>query len=177
MKDLLLLQARYNKLSDKNMFDVFFSLEKEGKKELLYKDCGLFYTSIINTDVHNLYGSTRLFLGQIANFADKKPSNLSALLAHLRPDFSLLDSLTQDLGALFELHEQVNDTMIDIIANMSDFSKNETLNIAPNFSFTKPRFQLILTLLNHTTHHRGQIAGALDIMQVPNDFASTMFGI
>ena len=140
------------------MFDVFFALEKDGKRELLYKDCGL-------------------FLGQLAKLADKAPSGLEAILSQLQPDFTLLDSVTQDLGALYALHERVNAAIIESIDHMDNFSKLETLSLGENLSFTKPRFQLILALLTHTAHHRGQIAGALDMLQIPNDFASTMLGM
>ena len=51
MKESLLLQAHYNALGDKTMFDMFFALEKDGKRELLYKDCGLFYSSI-SSEIH-----------------------------------------------------------------------------------------------------------------------------
>lgn len=177
MNDLLLLQAHYNQLSDKAMFDVFFEMEKQGKRELLYKDCGLFYKSIIGTDVHALCGSIGLFLAQLAGCASKQPENLQSLLAQLTPDFSLPESTTSDLSALYSLHEQVNAAIIEIIEHMSEPSKLETLSLGENLSFTKPRFQLMLALLSHATHHRGQIAGALDILQIPNDFASSMLGL
>lgn len=159
------------------MFDVFFALEKDGKRELLYKDCGLFYSSIIGTDTHALCGSIGLFLGQLAKLADKAPSGLESILSQLQPDFTLLDSVTQDLGALYALHERVNAAIIESIDRMDNFSKLETLSLGDNLSFTKPRFQPILALLTHTAHHRGQIAGALDMLQIPNDFASTMLGM
>ena len=79
------------------MFDVFFALEKDGKRELLYKDCGLFYSSIIGTDTQALCGSIGLFLGQLAKLADKAPSGLESIMiaTHQMPSVSAFEGLSQ----------------------------------------------------------------------------------
>ena len=60
------------------MFDVFFALEKDGKRELLYKDCGL-------------------FLGQLAKLADKAPSGLESIMiaTHQMPSVAAFEGLSQ----------------------------------------------------------------------------------
>lgn len=130
MKDVLILQARYNQMADRAMFAVFNDMVKNGKKDLLYKDCGLFYKSIIGTAAHSLCGSIGLFLGQ-------KPNKLESLLQHLQQDFTLKDSLLQDLNALQTLQDDTDTAMIDLITNMSDFNKVETLHLGQNLSFSK----------------------------------------
>ena len=79
------------------MFDVFFALEKDGKRELLYKDCNLFYSSIIGTDTHALCGSIGLFLGQLAKLADKAPSGLESIMidTHQMPSVAAFEGLSQ----------------------------------------------------------------------------------
>lgn len=176
MKSTLLLQAQYNKVANKAMFEKFRDLETQGKKEILYRDCGLYYRSIIKTAEHNICVSIGLFLDKLSEYAQTKPSNLDKLISNLEPNFSIRESIVNDLWQFSTLQEEVDSAIIEIINNMDDFDKVEKLVLGENLSFNKTRTHFILALLNHSTHHRGQIAGALDIAGIENDF-NGMLGI
>lgn len=95
----------------------------------------------------------------------KKLSNLNELLESLKN----LEEIQKDINLLASLCEKTDDAIINIIQNTTDFNKVENLEF-PGISFSKSRGFLMLAILNHSTHHRGQIAGALDILNTENDF-------
>lgn len=174
MKTTLLLQAQYNQAANRDMFNVFDDLIKQGKQELLYKDCGLYYKSIIGTTEHIICGNIGLFIGQLGKELGIAHAQVDDLLALLEPTFTLKAALSQDIKQLSALNERVDALILESITNTNDFSHSCTLRLGKDFQVTKTRAHLILSLLNHATHHRGNIAGALDIMGIDNDFAGML---
>lgn len=175
-KGALLLEARYNKYANAAMCTLFLELESRGKREILYKDNGLYYKSIMGTAAHGLCGSLGLFVGQIASFAGVA-HKYENLLAHLTPDFSLQKEVLDDLVAFTKLQEEVDNAMIEIVSEIHDFACIKALKVGEGVEFKRSLAHLILGLFNHSVHHRGQIAGALDILGIDNDFAGAMLGM
>lgn len=161
MKEALILQAQYNKFANASMFETL----KKVKDDSIYKDCGLYYDSIMKTAGHYIGGQIAIFICLFNSYADKKPSNLDEILESLKD----IETIQEDVDSLAKLCQKADDAIIDIIQNTSDFNKIENLEF-PGVTFTKPRAFLMLAILNHSTHHRGQIAGALDILKIENDF-------
>lgn len=170
MKETLLLQARYNQFADRVMFDIL----KKVSQDDLQKDCGLYYKSICRTIEHSLCANIGLFLGKIAPLLGVKTPEIEKLTTYLQPDFTLKDDIVNDILELEKLQERVDTAIINVIKSTDDFKSIETLQLSKDFSVSKSRMHLILALLNHATHHRGQIAGALDILGVDNDFAGML---
>lgn len=165
MKEALLLQAQYNQFANANMIAIF----KKASKELLYKDCGLYYGSIMQTAEHILCSDIGIMLGRFSAFSSKALEEVEVILQTLNPDYRLQSAIYEDIEAFGRLRSQVDSKIITFIESIEDFKSVDTLTF-PGVEFKKPRGFFILALLNHATHHRGQIAGALDILNIENDF-------
>lgn len=68
MRETLILQARYNKFANTNMFSTL----KKVKSRLLYDDCGLHYGSIAQTAGHVVGGEIGIFIKIFSSYSDKK---------------------------------------------------------------------------------------------------------
>lgn len=169
MKQTLLLQAQYNKFANANMFAVL----QKAPKDSLYKDCGLYYGSIMQTAEHALCGAIGIILGRFSAFSAKKLEGLNELLGYLTPEMRLKSEIYNDLSAFATLQEKVDSKTIELIESIDDFERVETLAF-PGVEFKKPRGFLILAFLNHSVHHRGQIAAALDTLKIENDFGGML---
>lgn len=182
MKETLLLQAQYNQLANSNMLATF----KKCPKEALYKDCGLYFGSVMQTAEHILCEDIELVLGRFSAFASKPLEGVGEILQTLNLEEGKLQSVIyegmhrlksafyEDMGAFETLRAKVDNKIIELIESIEDFKSIETFTF-PGVEFKKSRGFFILALLNHATHHRGQIAGALDMLKIENDF-NGMFG-
>ena len=133
----------------------------------LQKDVGVYYTSVLGTFCHILEGDIAILLGIINAYAPNPldVKNLQDALAS-----GLQDKSFESLSAL---RKEADRAIIELVDAIADFSEVKTLSF-PGVSFEKPIAQYFLALLNHSIHHRGQIAAILDIMGVPNDFAGML---
>ncbi|RAX54259.1 hypothetical protein CCY99_04405 [Helicobacter sp. 16-1353] len=159
MKEILLLQAKYNKFANENMFSTL----KQVERGLLEKNCGLYYGSIMHTAGHLVAGEIGIFIKEFSMYCDKKPSN------QLLESLTKLEEIQKNVDSIASLCQKADSEIIDIIQNTNDFNKVEILSF-PGISFSKSRGFLMLAILNHSTHHRGQIAAALDSFNIENDF-------
>ena len=165
MREMLQLQARYNQFANNNMLAVLENLSPSD----LQKDMGVYYTSVLGTFTHILEGDIAILLGIINSYA---PNPLD--VKHLQ---DALASGLQDKSfeSLIVLRKEADRAIIELIDRVADFAEVKILSF-PGVSFEKPIAQYFLGMLNHSIHHRGQIAAILYIMNVPNDLAG-MLGI
>lgn len=142
MKQALLLQAQYNKFANANMFAVL----QKAPKESLYKDCGLYYGSIMQTAEHSLCGAIAIVLGHFSTFSTKKLEGLDEIRACLDAQGRLQKTTFEDINAFMRLQSQVDDKTIELIQSIDDFEPIETLAF-PGIEFKKSRGFLILHYL------------------------------
>lgn len=170
MKEILLLTARYNKEANFKMIECFARANEADLK----KDSGLYYKSILGTFEHCLGGDIGMFGGVYRKYCTN-PDAFKDHILTLGNWHGLKPEATKSLETLFTLRKKMDDMIIEMIANMENLTKLEILEF-PGVKYEKPRYQIVLGLLIHSTHHRGQIAAALDILNIDNDFGG-MLGI
>lgn len=163
MREILTLQARYNQFANDNMLKVLETLSPSD----LQKDVGVYYTSIIGTFIHILEVDIAILLGIINSYAPN-PLDTKALQDALASGLQ-----NKSFESLITLRRQADRLIIDLVDSIADFNAVRELSF-PGISFKKSIAQYFLSILNHGTHHRGQIAAILDIMNVPNDFAGML---
>ncbi|MCE3038835.1 DinB family protein [Helicobacter anatolicus] len=167
-KNIILLQAKYNQYANSNLFALLEQIDSK----ILTHNMGTYYKSILGTIEHYLTSSIVFFARNFSGLADKNIC-IQEIMSFLEADFVLKSEYKNNLAALKMVVQKVDSKMIEIIENMSDFDKDTKLEIG-SFSITKNRAQLLLTFLNHNTHHRGEISAMLDILGVSNNFAGML---
>lgn len=168
MKEILLLMARYNREADLKMMECFRKAGEAGLK----KDLGLYYKSIWGTFEHMLGGYISMF-GAVFRKYCKDPDVFKDHVFTLGSWGGLKSEADKDLNALIETSGRLNNVIISMVQEMEDLTKIETLEF-PGVKFEKPRYQLVMGMFIHGTHHRGQIAAGLDILGIDNDFSSLL---
>ncbi|PAF51629.1 DinB family protein [Helicobacter sp. 13S00477-4] len=170
MKEILRLHAKYNQSANQAMIDCLKGLSIDD----FNKDMGLYFRSICKTFEHALAVDSMVFANVYANYSDKKLDTAS-IAAIVNADLSIADEVRISMQTLFEARKKVDDFIIALIEHINDFSKIEVLEF-PGIKFEKPIYQFLISVLTHDTHHRGQIAAALDILGIENDF-NGMLGV
>ena len=123
----------------------------------------------MQTAEHILCGDIGIVLGRFSAFVSKPLEGMEEILASLTPEHKLQSAIYEDIEVFGRLQSQVDNKIITLIESIEDFKSVDTLTF-PGVEFKKSRGFFILTFLNHATHHRGQIAGALDMLKIENDF-------
>lgn len=159
MKEMLLLQAKFNQKANLAMLEVLKNLSQND----LDKDCGTFYKSVKTELCHLIGVNVAVFGGVFAKWANV---DCSEILGEINADLSVKND---DLGALKELCAKCDEKIIEITKNCAELEKMDELSF-PGITFKKTRANLILAILNHSLHHRAIIGAELDILGVKNDF-------
>lgn len=168
MKDIFLMDAKYNGEADKTVFALLDKLSNEDRE----KERGSYYGSLSGL-VRHILGGTSFFLGM---FKAALPGNAAALkaLAPLEglsaPEGRLTEAQWKSLGAAFET---ADDAMVNFIAALSeeDFKAPVKINWYGGNPGAVPLYFMLRQLTAHGTHHRGQVSQILDELKIDNDYS------
>jgi len=166
MKEVIISLAKYNRGANLTLID---SLEKAGP-EVATKETGTFYKTILGTIQHCFWYEVSWLkrykvLGDYPSLRfTVLDEEIDALKAKVGDDFSRLSKLMKEIDSLFvSFIEEVRLEDLQKPIKFKNFRGEDQERIV---------WQTIFHVLNHYTHHRGEISGALDIMGVSNDFAA-----
>ena len=165
MKEVISAFAKYNQGANLNLIE---TLEKAGP-DVAAKETGTYYKTVLGTIQHCFWYEVSWLkryrvLGDYQAFkAPILDDEVDALKAKVGEDFSKLTALMKEIDSLFvSFIEEVKPEDLEKPIKFKNFKGEEQERIV---------WQTIFHVLNHYTHHRGEISGALDRMGVSNDFA------
>jgi uncharacterized damage-inducible protein DinB len=165
MKEVISALAKYNRGANQNLIE---TLEKAGADTAI-KETGTYYKTVLGTLQHCLWYEVSWIkrytvLGDYpALRAAVLNEEVDALKAKVGDDFAKLSILLKEIDALYiSFLEEVKPEDLQKPVKFKNYKGEDQERIV---------WQTIFHVLNHSTHHRGEISGALDRMGVANDFA------
>jgi uncharacterized damage-inducible protein DinB len=165
MIEVILALAKYNRGANLNLID---TLEKTGV-EAATKETGTYYKTVLGTIQHCLwYEVTWLkrykVLGDYPSLRSTVlEEEIDVLKAKVGEDFQKLSKLMKEIDSLYvSFMEEVKVEDLQRPIKFKNFRGEDQERLV---------WQTIFHVLNHYTHHRGEVSGALDRMGVSNDFA------
>ena len=174
MTNAISLFARYNDHVDRKLF----SLLDEVDPELLRSDAGAYFGSIIGVLNHILTSH----LGWLVRFRDggiASQALMNPALQFEHPGFRKI--LHADYGTLKAHQLEVDAVILGLAAELTGTNARGP-GIGQVFAYASTRGdehrfrvgEMLLQILNHATHHRGQISQILDHQGIEHDYSSLM---
>lgn len=165
MKDILVEMANYNKSVNLALKTLFATTEKD----VLSKDCGTFYHSITGTLEHILMAEIS-WLKRWTTFGEYKSLKSSVLL---NQEASEIKKTLTSLDQVFKGLEEIDTLFIDFVDEVTDAEMGKIIKYKnmKGDELQKTFWKTIFHVLNHGTHHRGEISAMLDIQKTSNDFS------
>lgn len=165
MEEIIFALAKYNRGANLNLIE---TLEKAGA-DVATKETGTYYKTVLGTIQHCFWYELSWLkrykvLGDYPTLrASILNEDIDALKAKVGDDFGKLAPLMKEIDSLFvSFSEVISAEDLQRLIKFKNFKGEDQERIV---------WQTIFHVLNHYTHHRGEISGALDRMGVSNDFA------
>jgi uncharacterized damage-inducible protein DinB len=165
MKEVLVSFVKYNRGANLNLIE---TLEKAGSN-VATKETGIYYKTVLGALQHcfgvevawlKRYRALGDYPSLRATVLDKEVDDLKAEVGN---DFAKLAALLKEIDTLFvSFIEEAKVEDLQRPIKFKNFKGEDQERLV---------WQTIFHVLNHFTHHRGKISGALDGMGVSNDFS------
>ena len=157
-RDHFLLMADYNQRMNNQIFEASSKLSKEE----LCVDRGAFFDSILGTLNHILVGDL-IWLARFSTHSDSYRS--LADLSELPRPAGLNEVIYPNLSSLSDARRRVDSSIHLWLAEEvkdADFSKSLAYANSKGVESERNFGELVFHLLNHQTHHRGQVTTLLN---------------
>ncbi|MBU0926743.1 MAG: DinB family protein [Spirochaetes bacterium] len=135
------------------------------------KDVGLFYKSVDGTVEHMAWALV-LWLKRYAGFGSYPCLEASALVS--RPMEDIRAKASGDKAEAEALLREASALVARFVKEMpeSDFPRRVSYKTTDGKELERTYWHTIFQVLNHGTHHRGEISAILDMHGVANDYNS-----
>ncbi len=165
MKDVILAFAKYNQGANLSLVE---TLGKAGP-EVVNQNTGIYYKTVLGTIQHCCWQEIT-WLKRYKVLGDY--TTLRAAI--LNEDIDVLKAkVGNDFAKFVPLLKEVDSLYVAFVAEVTtqDLQKSIKFKNFKGEDQERLVWQTVFHVLNHSTHHRGEISGALDSMGVSNDFA------
>ncbi len=169
MKELFVFLAKYNKQTNKTMFQI---LEKMPAEQVT-RDMKGFYKSILGTLNHLTMADinwTRRITGAI-----KELSPIAATLPTVQAK-APTDVVWKTLAELKAIRTDIDEKIARMVELLPEktYTAKITYKNYKGEEQTKLAWHMLMQVFNHETHHRGTVSVLLDQLGVENDYSSVL---
>jgi uncharacterized damage-inducible protein DinB len=167
MKEVLAAMAAYNAKAFGALIDILSTLPAP----LRAKDTGAYFKSIDGIAEHMAWAQA-LWLKRFAGFGHYACLEESALLARTLDD--LKAELRENAERLPALLRDTSDLLARFIEELpeAEFDRRVRYRTTDGNELERTFWHTLMQVLNHGTHHRGELSAILDMNGVKNDFNS-----
>ncbi|MFA6506744.1 MAG: DinB family protein [Treponemataceae bacterium] len=166
MKEVLLAFAEYNRDANKKLIGIMRDVDEA----ILREDQGSYYKSILGTLEH-IAGGELGFLRRFAGFTVCK-----CLASHrfITGDIDALKNAMKDKPETIYATLEEADALLVAFANevsADELTKRVSYLNYKGEKLERDYWNLVVHIINHSTHHRGEISVLLDRKKIANDVA------
>ncbi len=171
MKELFELYALYNKKANASMIDIL----KKIPEDVLKKDMGIFFKSILETFVHMIMMNI-MWLKRTNGLFQNKYSSIANSDIIKTPDSELRERIKKDYKIAFNIKNQLDDLFEKYVneLNDDDLTKRLRYKNMKGDELERTYWHTIVHIFNHETHHRGVISAILDQLKIDNDYSGVL---
>jgi uncharacterized damage-inducible protein DinB len=165
MKEVLTALAVYNQGANKALCETIAKVDED----LLKRDCATYYHSVLATMQHYLAYEIS-WLKRYRTMGTKKALSNSILDGELD---DILSRTKDNFAETRSVLSAVDVLYVDLMNEMTDADFGEVVKLTnPRGEESERKYwNTVFHVLNHSTHHRGEISAMLDISKVSNDYA------
>ena len=165
MKTIMTALATYNQGANRALYETVSAIDED----VLKKDCGTYYHTVLATIQH--YLGYEIHWLKTFKAASSKAALDKAILEGAVDD--ILAKGRDSFGETRAILAAIDAIYVEFMEEMSpdDFERTVTFTNPRGEQVERKRWNALFHVLNHSTHHRGEISAMLDTMKISNDYA------
>jgi uncharacterized damage-inducible protein DinB len=165
MKELFLVQAKYNKVTNKTVYDILSGLSNDQRE----RDRGGYFKSL-SENFRHFTGSAGFFHNALKGAVPGNEAAVKALSyeAAKLPEGPLTEAQWKAIGAYLET---VDEAFIRFVEALKPEEFNISVKFGPSDRPPVPLYFMLMMVHSHSIHHRGQISETLDELKVDNNWS------